>query len=389
MYSGIPEVDTVTNTGNSNTLEGIYGASDAGGAPLDIGGSGLLQATGPIQFADIETPYSLGTEYVYDVNSDTDVTTTSVAMNPAIAQVSVCSTTGCSQEGGFSSLLFVYPPGTPSVTSVSPPRGTPLGGTPVAIGGANLGCVLGVSFGAVAASTFSPAQAILDCGQTGLVIASSPPGTPASKVAVTVTTVESVLTGATPVSSASFSYTRKAGSPAISTADGTTAVVGTHFSFTLKATGTGTITWRRNGALPKGVQFTPSTGGKATLSGTPAPGTGGLYEPTFTATNAEGSLGQRFTLEVDQKPSITSAATWTITQGAPAQEVVTSEGYPTPMLNLIGVLPNGLSATSEPDGSVVITGTPEAGSAGTYTVTLEATNEVGTVHKSLKIVVRK
>jgi hypothetical protein len=79
----------------------------------------------------------------------------------------------------------------------------------VAISGQNLGCVTGVFFGKVAAAQFSNQQALLDCGSTTLVNATSPPGIAGSKVKVTVTTVESEFTGSGhSKSSATFTYTQ-------------------------------------------------------------------------------------------------------------------------------------------------------------------------------------
>jgi hypothetical protein len=55
------------------------------------------------------------------------------------------------------------------------------------------------------------------------------------------------------------------------------------------------------------VTFTDNGDGTATLSGTPAAGTGGIYDLTFTASNGIGSNAvQNFTLAINQPPAITS-----------------------------------------------------------------------------------
>ena len=55
------------------------------------------------------------------------------------------------------------------------------------------------------------------------------------------------------------------------------------------------------GALPSGVTFVDNGNGTATLSGTPAAGTGGIYPITITATNGvTPDATQTFTLTVDQ-----------------------------------------------------------------------------------------
>jgi hypothetical protein len=93
------------------------------------------------------------------------------------------------------------------VTSVRPASGPAAGGTKVTIGGRNLGCVTGVSFGTVPAKTFSNPKALLYCGATDLVDAVAPPGKPGQKVTVTVTTIESDFTGSGPSrSTAVFTY---------------------------------------------------------------------------------------------------------------------------------------------------------------------------------------
>ena len=61
-------------------------------------------------------------------------------------------------------------------------------------------------------------------------------------------------------------------------------------------------------ALPAGLTFTPNaTNGTATITGTPAAGTGGTHLITFTATNIDGPVTQAFSLFVAD-PKITVAA---------------------------------------------------------------------------------
>ncbi len=75
------------------------------------------------------------------------------------------------------------------------------------IGGDNLGCPLEVFFGNVKAESFTPVQALLDCGSTTTLHATSPPGTAGTKVPVTVATIESYFTGSgRGTTTASFTY---------------------------------------------------------------------------------------------------------------------------------------------------------------------------------------
>jgi hypothetical protein len=204
-YAGVPRVTAVLDT-----VTGHDGAADTGGSPVAIAGSGFEQAVGPLEFADASAhvPPIFATQYTYTVRSDSSIRTESVASNPGLDDVEVCSVSGCSLNPP-SDYFYLYPPGNPVVTSVTPSSGPAGGGTEVTIRGQNLGCVTGVFFGQVAARTFSNAQAVLDCGSTIVVHVKAPRGRAGTKVKVTVTTVESEFTGAGPSkSTATFTYTK-------------------------------------------------------------------------------------------------------------------------------------------------------------------------------------
>jgi len=194
-YAGVPKVTGVVNAINSRELDGTYGAPDTGGTPITVSGQGFAgQLIAPIEFTDTKTPYSLGTQYTFTVNGDTSLSTQTVAQNPAIVDVRLCTVTACSRNRP-ADLLYLYPPGNPRVTSVVPNSGPAAGGTKVTIGGENLGCPLEVFFGNVKAESFTPVQALLDCGSTTTLHATSPPGKGGTKVPVTVGTIESYFTG--------------------------------------------------------------------------------------------------------------------------------------------------------------------------------------------------
>jgi Pro-kumamolisin, activation domain/IPT/TIG domain len=197
-YAGVPTV-----TSALNTQLGHNGAADTGGAPMQVTGQGFAQAVGPIEFASGENST---TEYTYTVVNDTSITAVAPGANPGRYDVEVCTETACSHNPP-ADYFYLYPPGNPSVTSVSPASGPAAGGTKVTIGGQNLGCVTGVFFGAVAATKFSNPKALLYCGSTSLVDAVAPPGVAGAKVKVTVTTVESQDTGyGSSKSTAFFTY---------------------------------------------------------------------------------------------------------------------------------------------------------------------------------------
>jgi len=167
-----------------------------------------------------------------------------------------------------------------------------------------------------------------------------------------------------------------ASAPAITTTSSTTFTVGTAgSSFTVTATGTPTPTLSESGTLPSGVTFDATTG---VLSGTPASNTGGVYNLTFTAQNSVGSDTQPFTLTVNQAPAITSATSTTFTVGAAGSFTVMTTGNPIPSpLTETGALPSGVTFVDNGNGTATLAGTPAAGTANTYAVTINATNSVG------------
>ena len=135
--------------------------------------------------------------------------------------------------------------------------------------------------------------------------------------------------------------------------------------------------------VPVGVILTDNHNGTATLAGTPAPDTGGVYPITLTATNGVGSpVDQAFVLTVDQAPVITSVAGVTVTAGeAMTPFAVTDTGYPVPVLRASG-LPSGVKLVAG-----TVEGTPKATATGTYPVTIRATSRAGTSTQSFELTV--
>ena len=163
--------------------------------------------------------------------------------------------------------------------------------------------------------------------------------------------------------------------PGITSATSSTFSVGTAGSFHVVATGFPAPTVTETGTLPAGVTFNNSTN---LLSGTPETGTGGTYKVTLTADNGIGSdAGQTFTLTVKEPASITSADTTNFTSGNVGTFTVTTGGFPAAVLSEKGTLPSGLKFLTSNDGTAEIAGTTSW--VGTYTLTLSATNKIGTV----------
>ena len=125
--------------------------------------------------------------------------------------------------------------------------------------------------------------------------------------------------------------------PAITSANHTAFVVGMAGSFTVQATGTPAPAVSDGGArLPSGVTFVDNGDGAATLSGTPAAGTGGSYTFTITADNGVSpDATQTFSLTVGRRsPLMTltaTPATASAGQAVTLRAAVTSPaGGPTP-----------------------------------------------------------
>ncbi len=209
-YAGVPRITAVTNTGNGRRLNGLAGAPDTGGAPIAIAGSGFAgQLTGPVQFTDARHGSSSGTQYTYKVLSDGKLSTATPQLNPGLDRIRLCTVSGCS-KAVKADRLWMYPPGTPHVASLTPSSGAAHGGTAATVTGANLGCALQVFFGARAARSFAqPPTSYLDCGTSNEVKATSPAGRVGSKVPVRVETVESYFSGrGRGTTAAKFRYTK-------------------------------------------------------------------------------------------------------------------------------------------------------------------------------------
>ena len=84
---------------------------------------------------------------------------------------------------------------------------------------------------------------------------------------------------------------------------------------------------------------------------------------------------QPFTLNVSQPPAITSAASTAFTVGVAGSFTVTTTGFPTPGITRTGVaLPGGVTFTDNGNGTGTLSGTPAAGTAGSYAITFTAAN---------------
>jgi hypothetical protein len=165
--------------------------------------------------------------------------------------------------------------------------------------------------------------------------------------------------------------------PAITSANNVTFIAGTPGSFTVTTTGYPAPSISDGGfSLPSGLTFHDNGNGTATLSGTPASNTGGVYTFTITASNGVSpNATQLFTLTIDQAPAVTSSNNISFYVGVSSSFTVTATGYPTPRLTSSEFLPGGVYFIDNGNGTGTIYGTPTA--AGTFPGTIIASNSVG------------
>ncbi len=146
-------------------------------------------------------------------------------------------------------------------------------------------------------------------------------------------------------------------------------------SFTVTTSGfpAPALTPTGRGALrrPTRQRFHDNGNGMATLSGTPSLGSG-AYVIDITANNGYGAAAlQVFTLNVQYPPTITSASSVTFKVGtAGSFTPAATAGFPTTTtITEAGTLPSGVTFTSG-----ILSGTPAAGTGGSYPITFTAAN---------------
>jgi hypothetical protein len=156
--------------------------------------------------------------------------------------------------------------------------------------------------------------------------------------------------------------------PTFTVVAATTFKVGVNRIFTIRTTGYPAATVAESGLLPDGLTFTPLANGSAEIAGIAQPGSGGVYDISLTATNALGAVTKPVVLTVDEKPTITSAASATVTHGTSFSITVqTSHAYPA-VTNMTETypLPPGVTFTYSNNGTATLAGTVTAARALPY-----------------------
>jgi len=206
------------------------------------------------------------------------------------------------------------------------------------------------------------------------------------------------ISGPVPSGTTSFSYLVSAnngvGSAATSATQTVTVTVSTHpskpaftspaslvttsgssTSFTVKTTGYPAAAITETGALPTGLTFVANANGTADIAGTPT--VTGKFKVKLKAVNQSGSVGQSFTVTVDQAPAITSSTTITERVGVDRTFTITSTGHPVASIAETGTLPAGIHFRANANGTAHLAGTPAAGAGGSYPIEIAATNSAG------------
>ena len=160
-------------------------------------------------------------------------------------------------------------------------------------------------------------------------------------------------------------------------------------SFTVTTDGYPHPALSTSGALPGGMSFTDNGDGTATLSGTPlGRDLGVVYIFTVRAAAGAGpAVSQTFYATVFPVIRFTSSSTAYFTVGSPSSFLIHLNGLRRATMSVTGNLPPGLSVVDELNGRALVSGTPSAGSAGVYRLTVTASTPYGPAEQSLKLFV--
>ncbi len=379
LTSSLGSLTGVTRNGvtlalTNQTIKGIdyafFDAQNGNYVATYQGTSAPLTVTAPSATITYgQTPPALAPTYTGFVNGDTasDLDTQATCSTTATATSAAGSYPVTCSGAADSDYTFNYVAGTLTIqranlTVTASSASIIVGDTPPAITASYSGFANGES----AASLTTQAT----CSTTAT--SSSPVGTYPSNCggAASPNYAFTYVSGAVTVNPSTQS------APAFTSVPNATFTVGEPNSFNVSATGNPAVTFViTNGSLPSGLSLS-STG---ILSGTPVQGSDGTYGLVITAQNGVApDASQAFTLTVNAStigiaPSFTSTNSATFTVGSAATFNLRATGTPAPTFALSsGTLPSGITLT--PSGT--LSGTPAAGSHGTYALVFSASNGV-------------
>jgi regulation of enolase protein 1 (concanavalin A-like superfamily) len=211
---------------------------------------------------------------------------------------------------------------------------------------------------------------------TGLAVNTSTGAITGTPTGASTSTVTISATNAGGTGTATLTITINPASPAITSATTASGTTGTAFTYTITATNSPTSYNATN--LPAGLSVNTGTG---VITGTP---TGAGTTGTISATNAAGTGSAALTITIAAPPTnppvINSALTASGSVGSAFSYQITASNSPT-SYNATG-LPAGLAVNTL---TGVISGIPTG--TGTPTVTISATNAIGTGSASLALTV--
>lgn len=250
-------------------------------------------------------------------------------------------------------------PAAPAVQQLSQDSGAAAGGDTVTVTGTDFTPDATVDFGSV------PASSVTYLSATALSVV-TPPGSGTADVTVH-------TAGGTSATSAADEFFF--GSPptvtGLSSATGSTVGGG---SITISGTGFTAATAVSFGPVPATAMTVVSDTEITATIPQNLPGTVDVTVANPAGTSAASAADQYNYTTAGQAPAITSAASATLTAGTAGSFTVTTSGAPAPALTEAGTLPSGVTFTDNGNGTAVITGTPAAGTDGTYPITITASN---------------
>jgi hypothetical protein len=157
------------------------------------------------------------------------------------------------------------------------------------------------------------------------------------------------------------------------------------YTFTIPGAPNGTPTKVKAKKLPAGLTFTANNNGTGTIAGTADADTGGVYtcniKETFGSGHSKQNVTDTVTFTNYEAPTFFSAPTSgsaTVGKHFKAKFKTEKKEYPTAGLTITesGALPSGVTFAQAGTGAE-LSGDPATGTAGTYPITIEASNGYG------------
>ena len=331
-------VPTLTNLGTST-------GTTAGGTSVSITGSGFTGATA-VSFGGVAASS-------FTVNSDTSITATAPPQNAGTVDVSVSTyagTTALSAADRFTYTLAALP----AVSGLGTTTGTTAGGTAVTINGSGFTGATTVSFGKVAASSFT----VVSDTQ----ITATAPAQAAGLVDVQVTT----YAGSSAAGAADhFTYTNAA-APAVTSLGTTTGTTAGGTAVTVNGSGFTGATAVSFGSMAAASFSVLSDTQISAVSPAQAAGNVNVSVTTFSGTSPSGS-GNQFSYTNAATPAVTGVSANSGSAAGGATVTISGSGF-------TGATAVSFGTTAATDFTVVSDGvvlaTAPAGSAGTVDVTV-------------------